>query len=62
MMLNTALPCLIASGCFYLCGKPYVEFKQKQNEEVTDAIETATQMNIEMANKSLIGVIKARLS
>ena len=29
MACNTAIPCLLAAGCFWMAGNPYAEFKEK---------------------------------
>ena len=33
LCLNTAIPCLLASFCFYMSGKYYAEFKEKDEAE-----------------------------
>lgn len=47
MLVNTALPCLLASFCFYFSGKPYVEFKEQFNKDMKQAEELAEEIGAE---------------
>lgn len=46
LTLNTALPCLFASICFYMSGPHYERMKQGIEEEKSEAIDVATQNDI----------------
>lgn len=42
LMLNTAIPCLIATLCFYKSGKPYAKFLNEKYAEVEIAFSKAS--------------------
>ena len=61
-MLNTSVPCFLASICFYKSGSPYAEFKTKQSEEKVEAEEIASEIQLNTRKESISVMMKARIS
>ena len=50
---STAIPCLLASVCFYKAGIYYAEFKQRQEADKRAALQIAEEEKIEMRSESI---------
>jgi len=48
MVLNTALPCLLASICFFKAGTPYSKQKTEMEAAKESALDKASEMGLEM--------------
>lgn len=62
LWFNTAVPCFLASFCFYWSGSPYVAFMTEKTMEKEEAIEVASQMDMTVDKQSVLYVMKARVS